>query len=125
MAVDAVDDDRVVSAVRLLRSADLSTCGHRELYALLGELQRVRGFVASTEIGVARRLEVLNSTPPTTADDAPGGEAADAPLPAALTGCRWTCPARTVVGIGVLAVTSRGLMRGRGCARCCRCSKRL
>jgi hypothetical protein len=46
--------ERVEAAVQLLLRSDLSTCGHRELDALSGALQRLRGFVTAYLVRVAR-----------------------------------------------------------------------
>jgi Domain of unknown function (DUF222) len=86
-----------MAAMRLLTSADLSTCGHPELDVLTGELQRVRGFVAAYDIGLARRRdEVLAgaAVPVTGAADhgatddaaAPGGAVPGEAAPATLDG---------------------------------------
>jgi Domain of unknown function (DUF222) len=55
------DEDRVVAAVRLFGSADMSTCGRHDVEALRGVLQQVRGFVSAGDIALARRLEELDA----------------------------------------------------------------
>lgn len=53
--------ERAETAFRLLASSDLGTCGHRELDALAGALQRIRGFVAAFDVQLSRRRDELTS----------------------------------------------------------------
>jgi hypothetical protein len=68
-------DERMRAAVELLVAADVSTCGHRELDALAGALQCVRGFVSSTDVMVARRRAELRAAV-TTEEPLPEAEPA-------------------------------------------------
>jgi hypothetical protein len=82
--------DRVGAAVRLLASADLATCGHRELDVLAGAVQAVRGFASSFEVRLARRRdEVIAAAlaPAATAPDAtPLAPADPSPRPSTVDG---------------------------------------
>jgi Domain of unknown function (DUF222) len=78
--VAVANEDRVVAAVRLFASADMSTCGFEELQALAGVLQRVRGFVSAGDIAMARRHdELTDATHSGAPSDVACGESGDQP----------------------------------------------
>jgi hypothetical protein len=61
VAAENKPDTHLDAAIRLLLTTDLSTCGHRELDALAGALQRVRGFVSAYDVKLARRREEVTT----------------------------------------------------------------
>jgi hypothetical protein len=80
-----IHGERVEAAVRLLLSSDLSTCGYRELDALAGALQRVRGFVAAYDVQLTRRRDAIATAATTehsgTAPEPSGASTPTEPLP--------------------------------------------
>jgi hypothetical protein len=88
MVVAGGDVDRVGAAVCLLRSADLATCGHRELDVLAGAVQAVRGFASGFEVRLARRRDevIAAALAATTPAEPASGPLADPSGPSTVDG---------------------------------------